>query len=162
MLRDVKLARIARSFGMQNSLRIIKEARATGVPVSLALALFEQESGGANIFGHDPTIFVGAGKVTKRKYGQYLSQRGPTGRGGMQGVGPGQLTWWATQDQADRLGGAWQPKFNIRIALQTLAGNMRTYGYAKGIERYNGFGPAAEQYSRTVRVLAQRWHQRLV
>lgn len=161
MRRDLKLARTAKKYGMQNSLRIILEARRAGVAISLALAIFEQESGGQNVFGHDPTIFVGAGKVTKGKYAQYLSQRGPSGRGGMQGVGPGQLTWWATQDQADRLGGCWKPKYNIRVALETLASNLRAHGYVVGIERYNGSGPAAEQYSRTVRSLAVRWHERL-
>jgi hypothetical protein len=161
MRRNLTLARRARAYGMQNSLRIILEARRVKLPVSLALALFEQESGGRNVFGHDPTIFTGAGTVTKAKYAAYKRQRGPSGRGGMQGVGPGQLTWWATQDAADRLGGCWKPKYNIRVALQTLASNIAAHGYVDGIMAYNGSGPAAVAYSASVRSLAARWHRRL-
>lgn len=76
---------------MDNSLRIIREARRAGIAISLGFALIEHESGGKNIFGHDPTIYVGAGDVTKAKYLAYKRQRGSSGRGGMQGVGPCQL-----------------------------------------------------------------------
>lgn len=148
-----------RPIGM--ALIIVEEAQRAGIPVSLGFALIEQETGFQNIFGHDPTIFVGAGKVTKQKYLSYKSRRGPTGRGGMQGVGPGQLTWYATQDAADRLGGCWVPRYNIRVAFTTLEGNIKSKGLHSGIAAYNGTGPAAQRYADTVLARQAKWHNRL-
>ena len=72
------------------------------------------------MFGHDPGIFHGAGEVTKRKYLHYKQLRGSHGQGGMQGVGPAQLTYYTIQDRADKLGGCWRPGINIAVGL---AGN---------------------------------------
>lgn len=88
---------------------VVREAKRSSLPVSLVCAIVEKESGFRNVFGHDPTIFVGAGTVTKEKYLAYKQQHGPRGKGGMQGVGPCQLTWWTLQDRADVLGGCWMP-----------------------------------------------------
>src|SRR3954454_2227897 len=102
---DNRLAARLRKHGVAMPLRIIREARRANLPLSLALALVEQESGFRNVFGHDPTIFVGAGTVTPLKYRKYKRARGARGQGGMQGVGPCQLTFWTFQDDADKLGG---------------------------------------------------------
>ena len=151
-----RMALRGRRAGARYNLIIIDEAQRAGIPISLGYALIETESGFRNVFGHDPTIFVGAGEVTKDKYLAYKRQRGTRH---MQGVGPAQLTWWATQDAADRLGGCWRPKYNIRVAFKTLADNIHTYGKVVGIERYNGTGPAAVRYSQIVRGRADKWHR---
>lgn len=160
-LRNLTLARRARAYGARSSLRIIIEAHAAGVPVSLAFAIFEHESGFQAVFGHDPTIFVGAGLVTKAKYIAYRNARRASGNREMQGVGYGQLTWWATQDAADREGGCWRTPANVRIALRALAANLKQYGLVLGVARYNGYGPAADRYSAAVRARARVWHARL-
>ncbi len=158
---DLRYARIAKRCGMQNSLRTAWEARAAGVSPSLAFAMVEQESGdGANVFGHDDSIYRGAGKITKAKYFAYKRQRGPFGHGGMQGVGPLQLTWYSIQDAADSLGGCHLPKHNLRQGFRTLAELIRVYGHADGIRRYNGSGPAADAYSHSVQKREQKWHKR--
>ena len=157
--RDLELAHKIEAYGGKWGVRVVWEARRAGIPISLGCALIEKESAFRNVFGHDPTIYAAAGLVTKGKYLAYKAQRGTTR---MQGVGPCQLTWWATQDQADRLGGCWLPKHNIRVGFQTLAGNVRRYGYVTGCARYNGSGPAADAYSRALRALATSWHHRLV
>ena len=96
---DALLIQKMKRNGILIPLRCLIAARSTKLPLALACALLEQESGGgANVFGHDPTIFAGAGEVTKEKYLAYRAQRGPTGHGGMQGVGPCQLTWYSYQD----------------------------------------------------------------
>jgi len=157
--RDLKLARRAKRHGMQNSLRIVMEARAAGLPISLAFALVQQESGnGANVFGHDPTIFVGAGNVTKAKYLAYKNARGHTR---MQGVGPVQLTWYGFQDQADAMGGCWQPKYNLRVGFQHLAHLIAQKGERAGIKAYNGSGDAADHYASSVLSHKATWHRRL-
>lgn len=138
---------------------IIVEAQHAQIPLSLACALASQETGGGiNEFGHDPTIFIGAGEVTWLKYHRYKLRRGHTR---MQGVGPLQLTWWATQDAADRLGGCYVPRWNFRVGYVDLAGLMREFGHRDGIMRYNGSGAAAEKYAREVQEKADHWHNLL-
>ena len=159
--RDVQLARVANQYGANYALRIVLECRRAELPVSLGFALIEQESNFTNVFGHDPTIMAGAGPVTQTKYTLYKTRRQAGGNRMMQGVGPGQLTWWETQDLADQFGGCWRPECNIRVAVQTLAARIHDFGYVKGIARYNGSGPAAEAYSLSVRGRAQKWHARL-
>ncbi len=156
--RGLRCARIAKAHGMHSPYVAAIEAHRARLPYYLAFALMEQESGdGANIFGHDPTIFAGAGQVTKDKYLAYKRQRGQRL---MQGVGPVQLTWWATQDQADRLGGCWRPKYNLRVGFSTLAALIRANGLVEGCARYNGSGPAAAAYSARLRQKAKRWKAR--
>lgn len=160
---DLKYAAILARHGMNYPLATVLRARDAGIPISLAAALNEQETGNArNVFGHDPTTSIPrswmGGKVTLRRYRSYKARRA---QHGMQGVGPLQLTWWQTQDLADRLGGCHKPGINMRVGYATLAANIRALGYAKGIERYNGSGPRAVAYSKSVRAKARKWHNRL-
>lgn len=162
MSRDQKLAEKAKAHGANFSLRIVIEARRAEIPISLGFALVEQESNFVNTFGHDPTIFAGAGAVTKAKYLQYRAKRGPTGRGGMQGVGPCQLTYYSFQDRADKLGGCWVARHNIHVAFTDLAGMIRKHGEHKGLAVYNA-GEAGwrngEDYARSVQRKQARWHE---
>jgi hypothetical protein len=156
MTRNVLYAIRAKRAGARYSLRIVQEAQRAKVPISLAFAICEQETGFRNVFGHDPTIFVGAGEVTKKKYLAYKAQRGHTR---MQGVGPMQLTWWATQDRADQYGGCWKPAYNIRVGLEQLAANVRQHGERAGITAYNGAGPAAQAYATSALNRKAKWHR---
>jgi hypothetical protein len=157
--QDLLYVARARKAGVRYAWNLIRWAKAAGVQYSLAIAICEQETGFRNVYGHDPTIAVGWGKDTTRNYLVYKRMRGPTGRGGMQGVGPMQLTWWEFQDRADALGGCWRPSRNIRVGLELLAANIRQYGRHTGIARYNGSGAAAERYARSVEALQQKWHR---
>jgi hypothetical protein len=161
--RDLALAGKAKRHGANYSLRIVREARRAGIPVSLGFALIEQESGFRNVFGHDPTVFVGAGKVTRKKYLQYKLARDANAprRRLMQGVGPAQLTWFEFQDAADRMGGCWKPACNIRYAFQHLAVLIESKGETGGIAAFNGSGPAAQRYAVQVRARQHKWHNRL-
>jgi hypothetical protein len=159
ILRDLALARTAKKHGANYSLRIIQEARKAGIPISLAFALIEQESGFKNVFGHDstrsiPSEWMGT-KVDKRKYKYYKEHRRA---GGMQGVGPAQLTWWEYQDRADQRGGAWIPKHNISVAFEHLASLIKNKGLREGLAAYNGTGPAADRYAEQVLKRQQKWH----
>lgn len=158
---DQRYASIAASHGLTNSLRALWEARAAGITPALALAMLEQESGGKNVFGHDPTIFVGAGQVTKAKYLDYRAKRRASGNRLMQGVGPLQLTWWQFQDDADKLGGAWVVKYNLRYGFRRLSQLIKQHGTWTGVERYNGSGPNAQAYRRSVKDRYDKWHNRL-
>lgn len=137
---------------------VIDEARAAKLPLDIACAVLMQESsGGHNEFGHDPTICVGWGQVTHAKYLIYKARRLASRNRLMQGVGPMQLTYYSYQDQADKLGGCWQPRFNVRVGFQLLADHIRRYGLHAGVAAYNGSGPAARSYADSVLAQAQSW-----
>jgi peptidoglycan hydrolase-like protein with peptidoglycan-binding domain len=136
----------------------VREAKRAGLPLELACALLEKEStGGRNVYGHDPSIFSGAGKVTRENYARYKRQRLASRNRSMQGVGPCQLTWWEFQDAADAAGGCWRPATNMRTGFSHLAALVKRYGESDGARRYNGTGADAEAYSRDLLVRARKW-----
>lgn len=134
-----------------------RAAHLHNVPLPLLCAFLMQETGGGrNVFGHDPTIFVGAGDVTQAKYLAYRHLRDFTHE--CQGVGPMQLTSRSLQDAADQAGGCWIPRVNIAVGAHLIRqlldqhpGNP-TDAYAA----YNGSGPAARRYA--IRIAALRQH----
>lgn len=142
----VRINRAARN-GIKIPWRAMIASRQTGVPFYVTCAFLEQESGGgANVFGHDPTQFAGAGTVTKRKYLRYKAAR-HAGKG-MQGVGPMQLTWYAFQDRADELGGCWRPYPNLLAGLEHIRHlHDARQNWRLTARDYNGTGPAAERYA---------------
>lgn len=142
---------------------MVSTSRYRHISFAVGLALFSKESNYSNVFGHDPVRSVPKSwmghVVTKPRYLVYKLNRK---RGlGMQGVGDGQLTWFETQDYADKQGGCHKSYVNIDVACQTLAARIRDFGYVRGIERYNGSGAAAVAYSRDVRKRAASWRRRL-
>ena len=151
-----------RAEGVLRPQAVVEEAKRAGLRLPLACALLEKESGGGrNVFGHDPTIFVGAGEVTRAKYREYKKRRVAGGNKQMQGVGPCQLTWWEFQDAADREGGCWRPEVNMRVGFRHLVALINQHGEADGARRYNGSGPAAEAYSRDLLAKAKVWEAKL-
>jgi hypothetical protein len=156
-----KRAKIARQHGMHHARTIMDEANRAGIRPSLACAMVEQETGDCeNVFGHDPTIFVGRGHVTPTLYRAYKTARRMSGNRLMQGVGPLQLTWWQTQDRADAMGGCDVVRYNLRCGFQTLAALIKEHGEQLGIERYNGSGPRARAYRASVLAKNKKWHER--
>jgi hypothetical protein len=162
--------RIARANGAHFVTLIFDSAHKHNVSVPLALALFEQETGFENEYGHDrtapgrPPIWHGKeGKVlvTEDNYKTgYLPFRRRTNLA--QGVGPGQLTSPGFQDLADRRGGCWKPEVNIDVSLEILAGHITALGTFNGIGAYNGGrGDPNETYARSVLALRDRWSERL-
>jgi hypothetical protein len=151
-----------RAEGVLRAQAVVEEAKRAGLRLPLACALLEKESGGGrNVFGHDPTIFVGAGEVTRAKYREYKKRRVGSGNTQMQGVGPCQLTWWEFQDAADREGGCWRPEVNMRVGFRHLVALINQHGEADGARRYNGSGDAAEAYSRDLLAKAKVWDAKL-
>jgi hypothetical protein len=124
-----------------------RATRDAGIPYYVGCAFLLQETGGGrNVFGSDPTVFAGAGEVTRPKYLAYKEVRNRTGQ--VQGVGPMQLTWPTYQDQADRLGGAWKPYANMLVGFRHVAALHRSSGsWTATAHEYNGGGPAADAYA---------------
>jgi hypothetical protein len=146
----------------KTTLRIARKVnkRHGHMPLSRACAVLEQETGGGrNVFGHDPVRSIVGGIVTRARYAYYKARR-KAGLG-MQGVGPTQLTWYAFQDEADRLGGCWRQNINQYVGLSHLAMQIKAHGVHAGTRAYNGTGAAAEVYARTVAARERKWHNRL-
>jgi hypothetical protein len=137
----------------------VSEARAAGLDPALALALVERESAFRNVFGNDPVEPPQArgGAVTRAAYRRYreLRDRGH----GAQGVGLTQLTWPSFQDDADRIGGCWKPRAQLRVGFRVLASLIDARGTREGIAAYNGAGPRAERYATEVLAFAERWER---
>lgn len=138
-----------RKLGCLIPVRLVTAARKAGLSIPLAASVVMQESGGGhNIFGHDPTIYAGAGAVTKAKYLAYRAERDRTHEA--QGVGVVQLTYPGFQDEADKLGGCWVIANQLTVGFGVLAANIRRDGLERGVAAYNGSGVAAAAYAHTV------------
>lgn len=137
----------ARKAGCDMADTALRATRDAEIPYYVGCAFLQQETdGGENVFGHDPTVFSGAGKVTRAKYLAYKRVRERTGE--MQGVGPMQLTWYSYQDRADRLGGAWKPYPNMLVGFRHLAALREATGsWTDAAYEYNGGGAMAEAYA---------------
>ena len=166
--RDQALVDMLNKHGLRFPMWTIAEARRVGLPLSYALAFLEKESTGRdrngkpgfglNLFGSDPVRNpVRGGFVTHEKYKTYLANR-KSGLG-MQGVGPLQLTWWEYQDMADEEGGCWHPRSNMRVGFAIAKRQIRDHGKHDGVRRWNGTGPAAEQYAEDWASRQRRWRR---
>lgn len=156
-----RTVRKLRRAGFRRPIRTIQESKRTGLPLSYAMAFLEKESyKGRNVFGSDSVRNpVKGGKVTRKRYKRYLRYRR---RGyGCQGVGPMQLTYYALQDSADRLGGCWKPRFNMRVGFRHAKYLIDHYGKFDGVKRYNGSGSSAQAYARDWTAKQSHWHDYL-
>ena len=145
--------------GIVHPVWTVRYAHMHGVPLDISCAVLMVETGGGrNVFGHDNTIAIGWGTVTKAKYLAYRALRDKTGE--CQGVGPMQLTSKSLQAQADVLGGCWQPKWNIAVGMHFLGEKLNEHAgsLAAGVAAYNGGGPAADRYAAHVLAVADHFH----
>jgi hypothetical protein len=142
---------------------ILDACRSTGLALSDGLALVEKESYFRNVFGHDRTRAIPdswkGSRVTTVKYRYYKTRR-RLGYG-MQGVGPTQLTWFAFQDEADRIGGCHRPYSNLCVGFRHLHQLIVAHGREKGAAAFNGTGDAAAAYGRDFVHKQQAWHRRV-
>lgn len=167
--RDLLLARRAKRAGANYSLRIILEARRAGfgtkeLPLSLAFGVVDWESNGfRNIFGCDRGSILCHKPVTHERVLQLLNhiKMGGTSNG----VGLTQLTWPGYIRQAEALGGAHKPIYQLRVGFNVLAANIHQHGVVKGLAAYNAGDPNSGQgklYARKVLGRANHWHSVLV
>jgi murein DD-endopeptidase MepM/ murein hydrolase activator NlpD len=157
------IAAAIRANGGHYEREIVLEATRYGVPVSLVCAVMEQESNFRNVFGHDPVDNPikspkdGLLFVTEELYRKYLSFR--TGPKTSQGVGPMQLTYPTLQDEADDLGGCFDPAINIRVGVKNLARLIHKLGERDGVQAYNG--APGHGYADSVLGLKHDWDVKL-
>lgn len=164
--RDVALAQHLRDHGVQNALRIVLECRHRHgglVPVSLGLALQEQESGGRNIFGADERAPFAHQPVTQGRVMELVKH--VRAGGTSNGVGPLQLTFLGFIEEANRDGGAWKPAVNIATGLAIVAGHIKAHGVRGGLAAYNAGranAPVGLGYADEVMRKQDRFHDLMV
>jgi len=136
---------------------VIEEANRAGLPLACAVAMLEKETSipQRNIFGCDH------GEGVEFCHENVTAARVKALRASdlANGVGWTQLTLPAFVTEADKLGGAHKPRFQMRVGFKVLADNIHQSGMQKGFARYNGSGPAAEAYGRDAVAKTERWKQ---
>ncbi len=126
---------------------LIEECRRQGEKglwVSTAAALVEQESAGRNLFGCDHGATGDKPpfchhRVTQRRVERLVG--GGKFPKGMNGIGLTQLTWWTYVMDAEKMGGAHVPRYQMRVGFKFLNDLLNTYGYLDALEAYNDGKP---------------------
>ncbi|NHN55755.1 peptidoglycan-binding protein [Calidifontibacter sp. DB0510] len=145
-----------------NADALITAANKVGVPLWIAAAFCEQESGGANVYGNDRGgAMAGAGAVTETNYRQFLQlvNSGHTSNG----VGPFQITYKGYFAQAAQQGlRLWLPLdnmiFGLRIVKSYLGGHTDDATLNRAGQRYNSGRPdGAPLYGASIVKRATRW-----
>jgi hypothetical protein len=139
---------------------IVAESDRARLPLPLACAVVEQESSFRNVYGHDAVRnpVAKGGPVSRASYLRYRAWR-DAGLGA-QGVGVTQLTWPPYQDRADRLGGCWKVRNQLRVGFEVLAAAVARHGVRGGLAAYNAGSPASpagRAYAAKVLEHERRW-----
>lgn len=147
--------------GLVNADLIVQAATATGIPLAIAAALIQKETGGQNIYGHDGSVETGTGvfstkygpvviggttyaqgsniPVTQGNFAEFL--RRVTAGAKSNGVGPAQITYSGYFKQAPDYP-FWDALANIRFGLTVLADYLNDDFSDSSISsagaRYNG------------------------
>lgn len=156
---------------LDNPAAIVAAAGRAGVPVAVAAALAELETGGRNVYGHDRGGVFAAPDgalvpVTPESLAELRARVAAGERSN--GVGPAQITWPPLFDRADALGlDLAEPEDNMTLGLMVLAEHARGDLSPAGLERagtlYNA-GTLAEgvtDYGRRLARAAAAWAERL-
>jgi hypothetical protein len=162
--RDKKLVEMVKTAGHSFGPTILAEAKHEGLPLALALALVEQESGFRNIFGCD----LGARETVPWCHQDATRDRvkaliAHVERGGVSnGVGLTQLTSIDLIRQAQSEGGAHTVDAQCRIGFRLLHGLIERHGVRVGIGAYNGgSGNPQLDYADSVLALRAKWQARI-
>ena len=146
--RERRVARWFAREGFERPYLTVAAAKKADVSYATAAAHLAMETGnGKNIFGcdHGPGVAFCHEPVTKAKVQALLRSSRANG------VGPLQLTFKPFVQEADDLGGAHRPYFNMLVGFRILKRNWEANGHnlRTAYRLYNGSGPAAERYADT-------------
>src|SRR4051812_28039462 len=151
VVRDLKLARLAKKHGAKSALRTLREARRNHIPFSWLLAMIEQESEWENIFGcdHGKGVAYCHQPVTNAKVRDLMRWKL------YNGVGYTQLTSREYVERAmRRRGGAASVRNQIIVGAEVF--KEKTGGDMKQAWRYN----RNRSYQDEIEPKADRWHRR--
>lgn len=163
--------KIAQDFGLHNVGIIAEACRRVGIPFYVACALFQKESGGLNVYGHDSGGALAGypNPVTKSNFEVFwwlVVTNGQTSNG----VGPSQITYAGSRNRAGRRDGGffqqmldeglkpWRVEDNMVFGLRLLKGyHDKTKSWVKAGTSYNG----AEEYGQDLSRKVAEWKKRL-
>lgn len=155
---------ILTTYGLGLAEELVQAAQLEGIDLAVAATVISKESGGRNVWGSDGVATGGTytkgGPVTQANYLAYRTAV-QAGRIGHQGCGPAQCTSAGYQNQADALGGCWNPVANMRSGFRGIQALINVYGVRGGFQHYNGSGPAAIAYANDAMARYAVWQQRL-
>jgi len=161
---DDKLLKMVRAAGHFHGSAILAESKRESVPLALALALVEQESGFRNIFGCDlgpKSVAPWCHQHVTRVRVQALIAHVENG-GTSNGVGLTQLTSIDFIRQAEAEGGAHKVGPQCRVGFRILHGLIERNGERVGIGAYNGGeGNPNLDYAKSVLALRDQWQARI-
>ena len=181
------LAEILAAGGLVNADLIVQAATATGIPLAIAAAMIQKESGGKNVYGHDGSVETGPGvfstrygpvviggttyaqgsniPVTQGNFAEFL--RRVTAGKKSNGVGPAQLTYagyfkqYPTYEFWDALANI---KFGLTILADYLDGDTSDASISSAGARYNGGtnpGEKALAYGADLLTKTKAWRAKL-
>lgn len=177
------------SGGLSNAAAIVAGAKAAGVPLHIAAAIVEKESGGKNVYGRDsggihssrPNGVTVDGvtyapgdlvPVSRDSYLVFLSRllRADGSWTGVKsnGVGPMQITYWGYHRDARRAGiDLSNPAKNIEFGLRILEGHLNGSYTQYSVERagtlYNAgtLANGVNGYGRDLWAKSEKWRVQL-
>lgn len=156
----VRRIRIAENFGLKNVDDIATACRRVGIPFYVACALFEKESGGKNVYGHDEGGFMTGYPfpVTEGNFEVFQWHVFKQGHKS-NGVGPSQITWKGYFPDMEAKGlKPWVPLDNMVYGLTTLRDHYVRWGsWEKAGRLYNG----KLSYGQDLVVKIDQWQARL-
>lgn len=153
------------SYGIANADAIVRAANDAGLPLGIAVAMIDIESGGQNIYGHDDGgVMWGRGEVTQANFqNEFLPAvlAGHTSNG----VGPAQITYpgYFTKNQGSPW---WDPYFSMKFGfdiLQAGFGSDYSWEHMSLIGSHYNAGPnsGVTDYGVNLANLACEWTDRL-
>lgn len=162
---------------LEHAAELVAGAEATGVPLPVAAAVMQVESGGRNVFGNDAGGMFATPdgpdlEVTEERHHQLYEavvpprEADPAAAVPMNGEGPMQITWWKYLQQAGKAGvRLWIPVENIKFGLGILKGFLDQEGgdVARAATLYNAgsLKSGVNDYGRRVAAEAEVWASRL-
>ncbi len=157
--------------GLVNVTSLVTAAGQVGVPIHVAAAFAEQESGGQNIYGHDKFgVFTkpqGVNlPVTKENFAEFFQKVVVQGRRS-NGVGPMQITYPGYFPMAAKQNlRLWLPLENFLFGFGVISGFLATNytdtSISRAGQRYNSGSPTgAPDYGKSVVRRAAVWRTRL-
>lgn len=164
--REAKLTICLEKGGLQNAGVIVHASQLQRFDLAGLAAIIEEESGGRNIYGADPS---NNGALPPSLYDQPVThanfevfwqrvQEGYTSNG----VGLPQLTYPGFIANANRRGGAWIPIHQCTEACAILSGLLKQHGsFEAAAAAYNGAGFVADAYGARVEALRAQWQARI-
>jgi hypothetical protein len=149
---------VARMRSLEHAPAVFTAAERAKLPLAAACALLEKESGGANVWGHDPGgVFCGlSGEVTRELFRAFLWEIRHNNRQS-NGVGPCQITYKGHFDVMEQRGLlAWVPRDNMTYGFELLKAeyDSHDHSWVAAGTAYNG----AVAYGEDLAAKVKTWH----